>query len=101
VATAYKVMLVLLASACFKAIDVVEVRAARKLIGWPKLCKLAHAFRWEYSCKRLRLARLLANFASFSLTGPAGPRLLPTTFYSRFASSLAPGGRGEVGKILC
>jgi hypothetical protein len=24
---------------------------ARKLLSWPKICKLAHAFRWEYSYK--------------------------------------------------
>jgi hypothetical protein len=34
---------------------------ARKVLGWPRRCKLAHAFLWEYSYKRLKLAQLLAN----------------------------------------
>ena len=29
----------------------------RKALGWPKRSKLAHAFMWEYSYKRLKLAR--------------------------------------------
>jgi hypothetical protein len=31
------------------------------VLGWPKRCKLARAFRWECSDKRLRLAQLLAQ----------------------------------------
>jgi hypothetical protein len=31
---------------------------ARKLLGWPKRCKLAHAFRWEYSNEGLKLGQL-------------------------------------------
>jgi hypothetical protein len=27
----------------------VGVTAARKVLGWPKRCTLAHAFLWEYS----------------------------------------------------
>jgi hypothetical protein len=29
--------------------------------GWPKRCKMARAFLWEYSCKRLQLAQLLGQ----------------------------------------
>ena len=39
--------------------------AARKLLGWPKRCKLAHAFLHEYSDKRLKLARLLGQLGVF------------------------------------
>ena len=35
--------------------------AARKVLGWPKICELAHAFLWECSCKRLKLAQLLGQ----------------------------------------
>jgi hypothetical protein len=35
--------------------------AARKVSGWPKRCKLAHAFLWECSDKRLKLAQLLGQ----------------------------------------
>jgi hypothetical protein len=35
--------------------------AARKVPGWPKRCKLARAFRWEYSYKRLKLAQPLGQ----------------------------------------
>ena len=38
---------------------------ARKLLGWPKRCKLAHEFLWEYSCKRLKLAQLLGQLGVF------------------------------------
>jgi hypothetical protein len=31
------------------------------LLGLPKQCKLAHAFLWEYSYKRLQLAQLLGQ----------------------------------------
>ena len=29
---------------------------ARTVLGWPKRCKLAHAFLWKYSYKKLKLA---------------------------------------------
>jgi hypothetical protein len=38
---------------------------AGKVLGWPKLCKLAHAFLWEYSYKRLKLAQLLGQLGVF------------------------------------
>ena len=43
--------------------------AAREVLGWPKICRLANAFLWEHSYTRLKLAQLLgrANLASFSL----------------------------------
>jgi hypothetical protein len=31
------------------------------VLGWPKRCKLAHAFLWETSCKRLQLAQVLGQ----------------------------------------
>jgi hypothetical protein len=34
---------------------------ARKLLGWPKRCKLARAFLWEYSDKKLRLPNFWTN----------------------------------------
>jgi hypothetical protein len=34
--------------------------AASKVLAWPKRCKLAHAFLWEYSYERLKLVQLLA-----------------------------------------
>jgi hypothetical protein len=37
----------------------------RMVLGWPKRCKLAHAFRWEYSYKRLKLAQLLGKLGVF------------------------------------
>jgi hypothetical protein len=39
--------------------------AARKLLGWPKRCRLAHAFLWEHSYKRLKLAQLLGQLGVF------------------------------------
>ena len=42
-----------------------EVLAARKVLGWPKRCKLAHAFLWECSGNRLELARLLGRHGVF------------------------------------
>ena len=39
--------------------------AARKLLGWRKIFKLAHAFRWEYSYRTLKLAQLLGQLGVF------------------------------------
>jgi hypothetical protein len=44
-----------------------KAAVAITMLGWPKRCKLARAFLWEYSDKGLKLAQLLANLASFSL----------------------------------
>jgi hypothetical protein len=38
---------------------------ARKVVGWPKRYKLAHAFMWEYSCKGLELAQVLGQLGGF------------------------------------
>ena len=38
---------------------------AKKVLGWPKRCKLAHALPWEYSYKRLQLAQLLGQLGVF------------------------------------
>ena len=38
---------------------------ARKLLGWPKRYKLAHALMWEYSYERLKLAQLLGQLGVF------------------------------------
>jgi hypothetical protein len=35
------------------------------VLHWPKICKLAHVFLWEYSYKRLKLAQLLAQLGGF------------------------------------
>jgi hypothetical protein len=43
------------------------VLAARKASGWPKMCKLAHTFRWECSYKKRNgWPKFWANLASFS-----------------------------------
>ena len=39
--------------------------AQEKVLGWPKRWKLARAFLWEYSCKRLQLAQLLGQLGVF------------------------------------
>jgi hypothetical protein len=38
---------------------------ARKVLGWPQKCRLAHTFRWEYSYKNLKLAQLLGQRGVF------------------------------------
>jgi hypothetical protein len=35
------------------------------VLGWPKICKLDHAFLWEYSHKRPKLAKLLGQLGVF------------------------------------
>ena len=35
------------------------------MIGWTKLCKLVHAFLWENSHNRLKLAQLLGRHGAF------------------------------------
>jgi hypothetical protein len=46
--------------------------AARKVSGWPKRCKLAHALLWEYSYKGLELAQLLGQLGVFLTPGERG-----------------------------
>ena len=38
---------------------------ARKALGWPKICKLAHAFLREHSHERLQLAQFLGQLGVF------------------------------------
>jgi hypothetical protein len=46
--------------------DVIEATLpARKVSGWPRRCKLAHAFQWECSDTRLKLAQLLGRHGVF------------------------------------
>ena len=45
---------------------------ARNVLGWPKICKLAHAFLWEYSYKRLKLAQLLGQLGVLLTFGRGG-----------------------------
>ena len=44
---------------------------AKKVLGWPKRRKLAHAFLWGYSYKRLKLAQLLGQLDAFLTRGVA------------------------------
>ena len=46
-----------------------EVSGERKLLGWPKICKLARASLWEHSDKRLKLAQLLGQLGGFLTLG--------------------------------
>jgi hypothetical protein len=39
------------------------VQWAREVLGWPKICKLAHTFLWEYI--RLMVAQLLGQRGVF------------------------------------
>jgi hypothetical protein len=56
---------------------VCERAAARKVLGWPKICKLAHAFRWECSYKRLKLAQLLGQLGVFLTRGARAGFVVP------------------------
>ena len=39
------------------------------MFDWPKICRLAHAFLWEYSYKGLKLAQLLGQLGVFLIKG--------------------------------
>jgi hypothetical protein len=39
------------------------------VLGWAKIYKLAHAFVWEYSYKRLKFAQLLGQLGIFLTCG--------------------------------
>jgi hypothetical protein len=41
------------------------------VLGWPKICKLAHAFLWGYNYKRLKLAQLLGQLGVVLAWAPA------------------------------
>ena len=44
-----------------------------KVLGWPRRCGLAHAFLWEHSCKKLKLAQLLGQRGVFLTCGDTQP----------------------------
>jgi hypothetical protein len=53
---------------------------ARKMLGWFKRCKLAHAFLWEYIYKRLKLAQLLGQLGVYlTCAGPPSARRVRAT----------------------
>ena len=50
-----------------------ELLRARKVLGWPKRCKLAHAFLWEHSARKgCSWPNFWDNLAAFSLGPPDG-----------------------------
>ena len=49
---------------------------ARKVLGWPKRCKLARAFLWEHRYRRLKLAQLLGRRGVSLTCRPIGPALI-------------------------
>ena len=67
------------------------------VLGWPKRCKLAHAFRWEYSYERLKLAQLLDKLGVFLTFAFSAPVMFPSAS-SRQASMPAKMFRGAWSK---
>ena len=61
--------------------------AARKVLGWPRRCKLAHAFLRGYSDKKLKLAQLLGQLGVF-LTLPSLKYSLSVTLQGAGTGSL-------------
>jgi hypothetical protein len=57
------------------------------VLGWPKRCKLAHTFLWEYSYKRLQSTQLLGQLGAL-LTLPFANWLVA------MSSSTCPPARG-------
>ena len=53
------------AAALADRVEPLQLPQARKVLGLPKSCELAHAFLWEYSQRRLKLAQLLGQLAVF------------------------------------
>jgi hypothetical protein len=56
-----------------------KIASARKVLGCSQICKLAHAFLWEYSHKRLKLAQLLGQLGVFLTFAAPWPGTLPNT----------------------
>ena len=78
--------------------------AARNVLGWPRRCKLAHAFVWEYSCKRLKLAQLVGQLGGFLTCAGRVAGLAPPTadfvlvvagVVARVAVPARPGAGGQ------
>jgi len=47
-----------------------SLAGSRKVLGWPKRCKLAHAFLWQYGYKGPKLAQLLDPLGVFLARAP-------------------------------
>jgi hypothetical protein len=58
------------------------------VLGWHKRCKLAHAFLWEHSYRRLQLAQLLGQLGVF---------LTFTSGHLTLAAMLGPSFSGTTG----
>ena len=81
--------------------------AARNVLGWlgwPRRCKLANAFVWEYSCKRLKLAQLVGQLGGFLTCAGRVAGLAPPTadfvlvvagVVARVAVPARPGAGGQ------
>ena len=59
------------------------------MLGWPKRCKLAHAFLWGYSCERLKLAQLLGRHGVFLTSLEARSRTVWSSAVSETRYELA------------
>jgi hypothetical protein len=65
------------------------------VLGWPKICKLAHVFLWECSYKRLKLAQLLGQRGVF-LTSWTGTAIVVGKTAVATGAALASAGGGPL-----
>jgi hypothetical protein len=73
-----------------------KIYRARKVLDWPKRCKLAHAFLWEYKSNRLKLAQLLGRHGGFLTQGGVRVTFTPTRRPAGLrAARVRRGGRGD------
>jgi hypothetical protein len=71
---------------------------ARNVSGWPKRCKLAHAFPWGHSCRRLKSARnFWADEASFLTFSLRRERAAPRDLHPEHGPGRAPSGPAHPG----
>ena len=69
---------------------------ARKAFGWPKRCKLACAFTWDYIYKGLKLAQLLGQLGVF-LTRKFARLDNHALFYLEEEHAIFSGGHSPLG----
>ena len=89
------------------------ITAARKVLGWPKRCKLARAFPLEYIHKGLQVAQLLGQRGvaltceaacigvNFGDSRPFAPGFWPAAYGSVSSSRVRRGCRHGCLKGLC
>ena len=78
------------AAALADRVEPLQLPQARKVLGLPKSCELAHAFLWEHSQRRLELAQLLGQLGGWRLSHFSSAAISPPPLASARCAPAMP-----------